>query len=293
MRLSQISFSMVSLSICIPTFNRHHEIAILLEKIVLFCKNKSINLEICISDNSDNILTEEIVKIHDCNPIKIRYQRNEKNIGFTANYLQVLNLAQNDYVLVIGDDDYYNFIEIENILKKLQINNPSLAVLGAKIEEITKSKVEHIRIFKEVGLFHTTFLGNLIFDRKFANQLVKSINETVYPHFNLFLLCIASGMKILYVQEKIVYENQNLRNWHRKQLVYSACDIFPLVCKHTNDISKTYRFKYYVMRLLTPSILKYILRKNWIKKENEWKHDKYLLRGNFELLKIYISFYLS
>ena len=96
---------MTTLSICIPTFNRSNSLGNCLNSICI--SNDLANLkdiEVCISDNCSTDNTREIVKKFE-DKIKIKYFKNEKNLGFARNALRAVSLANGKFSWLIGDDD--------------------------------------------------------------------------------------------------------------------------------------------------------------------------------------------
>jgi len=65
------------------------------------------NLEIIVSDDSENSETEKLLKSLGL-LTKVKYYRNQKNIGRVANYNKLLyEYANGDWVVVLDGDDYY------------------------------------------------------------------------------------------------------------------------------------------------------------------------------------------
>mgnify|MGYP001178644994 CR=1 FL=1 len=119
----------MSLSICIPTYNRFNELNNCLNSIYLaYSKFNKIKLEICISDNSDtndNLKTVRSYRKKFKNKVKINYQKFKKNKGVSINYLKCISMSTSEFVWTIGDDDLvvpYAFKIIEKLLKKKKID---------------------------------------------------------------------------------------------------------------------------------------------------------------------------
>jgi glycosyltransferase involved in cell wall biosynthesis len=94
----------MKLSICIPTYNRAAHLANCLNSIIL-CKARSdLKFQVCISDNHSTDGTEEVVR-NAQSSIDIKYHRNSSNLGIPRNFLNVVSMADGDFVWLIGDDD--------------------------------------------------------------------------------------------------------------------------------------------------------------------------------------------
>lgn len=94
----------MKLSICIPTYNRAAHLANCLNSIILCNSQSDFKFQVCISDNSSTDDTEEIVRRAQ-SAINIKYHKNETNLGMTRNFLNVVSMADGDFVWMIGDDD--------------------------------------------------------------------------------------------------------------------------------------------------------------------------------------------
>lgn len=92
------------LSICIPTFNRARHLKNCLQSIISIKKPSFLDFQICVSDNGSTDNTTEIIE-QVKGALKIKYQRNNNNIGISKNFLQVVDMADGEFVWLIGDDD--------------------------------------------------------------------------------------------------------------------------------------------------------------------------------------------
>lgn len=111
------------ISICIPTYHRSKNLNNCLNSINLNRFNNNNFFEICISDNSIDDMTSDVVSRYQ-KDLPINYIKNQTNIGRVKNYLNVVNMAKGDFVWLLGDDDLLIPSAISNI-KKLIENNPS------------------------------------------------------------------------------------------------------------------------------------------------------------------------
>lgn len=88
------------------------------------------NLEVTVSDDSENNDTGEILKSYLADP-RFSYYKNEKNIGRVANYRRLLyELARGEWVMMLDGDDYY--IDNSYISKAISIieKDPSIVLVG-------------------------------------------------------------------------------------------------------------------------------------------------------------------
>ena len=70
--------------------------------------------QVCISDNCSTDNTEAVVKSYK-NKLDIKYLKNKNNIGRTKNYINVVNIADGEFVWLLGDDDLLHFNAISQL----------------------------------------------------------------------------------------------------------------------------------------------------------------------------------
>jgi glycosyltransferase involved in cell wall biosynthesis len=94
----------VRISICIPTYNRAFHLNNCLHSIISNKSRLLIDFEICVSDNCSTDETEKVVRRAQ-QSIDIKYNKNTKNLGVSRNFLNVVGMAQGEFVWLLGDDD--------------------------------------------------------------------------------------------------------------------------------------------------------------------------------------------
>jgi len=109
------------LSICIPTYNRPIHLENCLEAIYISKKNcKSLNFEVCVSDNGSKHDIKSIIKKYE-KKINISFNKFRRNFGITRNFLKVVEMAKGEFVWTIGNDDLVlpkTLQKIEKLLSK-------------------------------------------------------------------------------------------------------------------------------------------------------------------------------
>lgn len=98
----------MTLSICIPTYNRKDMLLELLDSIAeQLSDSLGCLVEIAISDNASEDGTSDAVtdyiKKHPA--LRIIYSRNETNIGPDLNYIKAVEISSGDYSWIVGSDD--------------------------------------------------------------------------------------------------------------------------------------------------------------------------------------------
>ncbi|MGA7521619.1 MAG: glycosyltransferase family 2 protein [Acidobacteriaceae bacterium] len=94
----------VLLTIAVPTYNRSQCLHQLLERLLPQTASQP-GIEVIVSDNASADNTCEVVRHFIEDGARVRYIRNPANIGADANFLQCYNLAQGEYLWIVGDDD--------------------------------------------------------------------------------------------------------------------------------------------------------------------------------------------
>lgn len=89
-------------SVCVPTFNRAHYLPQCLESIL---GQTFGDFELIVLDNASTVETAEVVARY--REPRIRYYRNDQNLGQIPNINQGIALAAGGYVAVCHDDDVY------------------------------------------------------------------------------------------------------------------------------------------------------------------------------------------
>ena len=131
---------MTKLSVCLLTFNRAGLISKTIDTIL---KQSYSNFELIINDNCSSDETQKIcVEFEKCDN-RVRYYRNDTNLGLTGNYQAAFERSSAKYVAFLHDSDLYHpdlLNEWLGALKKF----PSAAFVFNSIEAID-FKDQHIR----------------------------------------------------------------------------------------------------------------------------------------------------
>ena len=108
----------MSISLCIPTFNRPKNLLNCLNSLLLQTNS---NFEVCISDNCSDDDIEKLIKPF-ADKIDIKFSKNEENLGAALNFLKVASMAKNEFIWFIGDDDLLMPNAIEDLLNLIKKN---------------------------------------------------------------------------------------------------------------------------------------------------------------------------
>jgi glycosyltransferase involved in cell wall biosynthesis len=131
-----------SVSVCIPVYNGENY---LLESINSALGQNYPNFELLIVDNCSTDRTEVIVA--ELNDSRLRYIRNEKNIGSIGNFNKCIELATGEYFLLLPHDD---LLLPNSIIKFVSgLEDPSVGFVYSSIRvvnadsEVISNKVNH------------------------------------------------------------------------------------------------------------------------------------------------------
>ena len=106
----------MKISICIPTYNRGGHLANCLNSLISCRSQSNLKFQVCVSDNHSTDDTENVVR-NAQSSIDIKYHKNSSNLGHARNYLNVVTMADGDFIWLIGDDDLLMPYAIEDLYK--------------------------------------------------------------------------------------------------------------------------------------------------------------------------------
>lgn len=109
-------------SVCIPTWNRERLLAGALDSVL---SQKFGDFEVIVSDNASSDGTGDLVRA--CRDGRLRYLRNETNVGAPANWIRAAAAARGRYIMIIGDDDLLSPSFLETLVAPLE-SDPRVVV---------------------------------------------------------------------------------------------------------------------------------------------------------------------
>lgn len=93
------------------------------------------DFEIVIADNASTDRTEDICREYAAHDARVRYYRNETNVGASANYNRVFELGQGDYFKWAAHDDLLAPTYLERCVEALD-NNPDVVLAYTQAKAI-------------------------------------------------------------------------------------------------------------------------------------------------------------
>jgi glycosyltransferase involved in cell wall biosynthesis len=116
------------ISIGLPVFNGENYIRQALDSLLAQSYG---NLELNICDNASNDLTGEICRGYCEKDKRIRYYRNQENVGILPNWHRALDLASGEYFMWAAHDDCWSENYLEKLLECLR-GHPKAVLAAAK-----------------------------------------------------------------------------------------------------------------------------------------------------------------
>ena len=126
----------IRLSICIATRNRAKFIGVTLDTILVQATEE---VEIVILDGASTDNTEEVIRRYQARSPRLRYFRQETNVGIDRDFAKAVDLARGDYCWLFCDDDLFRPGAIRVVLEALQ-NDYSLIIADSEVRNADLSQ---------------------------------------------------------------------------------------------------------------------------------------------------------
>lgn len=253
-------------SIGIPTFNRSKQLSIALKNII---DQDYKNLEIIVSDNNSSDDTKLIVSKFDDE--RIKYHKNEKNIGMHGNFNKCIEIATGKFFLLLSDDDVPSKYLVSSLIKRIQFDNDiKFAYSKVTFFEDEKPLNRYSQIGPKIETGFEFIKANLYGDRAaFPSASIFRLEEVKafggYPQIGnatdfglILLLCLKNNSLVSFVDEPLLNyhlhkENLSLKENHIdgldaliewiKIVLKDHQNLMKLAMKkYQNDLLSTYRF---------------------------------------------------
>lgn len=182
-------------SIIIPTYNRS---SYLKKAILSVLRQKGVSFEIIVGDNFSTDETEKVVI--EFRSKKIKYFKNEKNLGFAGNIRNCFKRAKGKYIFTLGDDDLIldagTLLEILKTMKRNKCGMGSIGTIYFSDSPKNPCKISSLsdrllivkprkdgRLPQQALNFNISFFTGLIFQRSLINinKITDSFNYPYWP----------------------------------------------------------------------------------------------------------------
>jgi glycosyltransferase involved in cell wall biosynthesis len=205
---------MVSLSICIPAFNRAQKLGALINSII---SQGYDNIEIVVCEDFSPERDKIRCMVQSFSDKRIKYFENEANLGYDANLRKTIQCATGDYVILMGNDDLMMDGSLELISRKIAKYKPGVIVRS--YESFYKKEKNFYQTHKYVVkdtlmsvtpkdfawlFFRVVLVSGLVIERSNANRYQSSkVDGTLY-YQNYLISLIATNSPVLYIPEILV-----------------------------------------------------------------------------------------
>lgn len=136
---------------------------------------KDINFLVLDNNSGDN--TGKLVKEWQKKFPNLSYHKNKYNLGLAGNISRAMELADKDYVWIIGDDDKYDFSNWGEVEKAIEHNEKIICVARYTIPDKFKDDPAY-------QIFQLTFItGGIYKTELFDDTSIRNVLDNVYTMF--------------------------------------------------------------------------------------------------------------
>ncbi len=176
-------------SIGLPVFNGQDFVAQAIESLLAQTHR---DLELLISDNASTDDTEAICRDFAARDPRVRYQRNESNVGILANWHRGIERARGEYFMFASHDDLWEPTYIEELLGVFASSPVALDLAYPAYDWIDEAG-RVVRTCKpylhvEPGSRYADLLSFSARNSSFYNLMLQHFWRNPYPIFGLFKL---------------------------------------------------------------------------------------------------------
>lgn len=196
---------MPKVSICIPAYNNERSIERLLKSIY---HQTYKDYEIIITDDSNDNRVKELVSHYP----DVRYYKNEKRLGSTANWNEAVLKSHGDYIKIMHHDDWFSGEDsLKQFVQMLEEHQEAdIAFSGTLQSKGTESYERHI-LGKDVKLikdnYKNLFLGNTI---GAPSATIYKKNNIQFDENLTWLVDMEFYMNVLKNNPQFIYSNEPL-----------------------------------------------------------------------------------
>jgi len=290
------------LSICIPTYNR----AIKLNRSLSILKEQLVGLndevELLVSDNHSPDNTQKIVsEFIKKKELHIKYNRNEKNLGFDGNFFYCINQATGKYIWLLGDDDFLKKGILKRIIDILRENDVGMLHLRNVVGKEKGRLYTNVDEYVITISYWITYISGNIFLKEVVPKVdvdteLLSSNILQVPFYQKAMMVRPSNY---YLRTEVFVSLEDDNNNGGYNFVQVFCDNY-LRLTHNfiedsrlNENTYSYLKKDVCIAFLLPWIARiYVEHKNKeMEQEHYWsillKHYKYNAYFYFSVIQIF------
>lgn len=272
------------LSICIPIYNRLSYLERMLER---FYEEKELfdsKIELFISDNCSEDDLQSCCNRFSKMGLRLKYHRNDTNLGMDGNFINCFNSAEGDYVWLLGSDDIPKKGYIEKIYDIILNSHKRYGVLHLAGENPKQN--EPLFEFEDCnGLLEElnvwiTFISGIVVNKVFVNDVdFDKYRGTLISQVPLYIKAIISSPVNAVLYAKVFEEMDDSANnggYNIFQVfvanlycIYQSFFDNGLVKKNSIDIIKEREFKEFLLEYVVTFLI--LHKKSNFETKNAWR----------------------
>ena len=205
------------------------------------------NVEVIIVDNASSDGTYETI-LNLSSKSNVKVYRNDENLGFSGNFVEILKKAKGDYVLWSSDEDEIN---IDGIYKLFSwIDNKKYDVIFLNHYRQTDQEIllpirkNKTRMIKHTDLWECCHLPGSIWNRSVTLNNLDDWGDMkeVYPNISryypnlLLMIRLLPFLNSYFFNEYITYQKDYAKSQHITKLGYQYCHLIPRWLQHNELI---------------------------------------------------------
>lgn len=187
-------------TIAIPTFNRADTILRRVEEILSLRLPSDVNLLIVDNHSPDRTYERLVERFGDSD---VRILTNERNLGFAGNFLQLIDEAESEYIVVLSDEDQLHADAFRELMEFCRRTSPNMVSPRAQAGRNPLYRGRAVTRGIEPDEFESAsfYLSGLTFAARAAKEAASVVQTlipdnsaaTVYPQVLVTALLVARG----------------------------------------------------------------------------------------------------
>jgi hypothetical protein len=184
----RIRLNPVRLTIAIPTFNRAESLR---ERVSELLPQLTSEVELFISDNASTDDTPAVTA--DAVSPRVRYVRNQTNIGAELNFVKCIDSARGDWLWLLGDDDPVESDAVATILAHIQQTSAQWLMFQTAWSNF-KASVPNVKnvqqMLEHVPLTALTFISGVVVDSALLKRNVGLYAQALFTFSPQVAVCV-------------------------------------------------------------------------------------------------------
>ncbi len=234
--IKNMSIESPILSVCIPTFNRASILDKAISAISRSIESCGDEVELIISDNCSTDNTNIVVDKYLNRGLKIRYNRNVKNVGPNMNFLKCIEMSSGKYIYLLGDDDYLEEKSLERIVLILKESNVGLLhICNDYDSDFCVERIGNIDDFFKRISYRITFMSGNIFLR----EVIKDF-PNIKDYTSTFLVQMPLYIESAFHREENAFVHGNFMKTNNDNNTNGGYNFYEVFVRHYLNIWKEF-----------------------------------------------------